>query len=373
MSSWWHLHNWSLCLSLSHRYLLTGEALDVSGAYGPPRLAVIAASVLHNKLINDLEGLKSKLMEETATAAAATASLRNAKTSLESPSAAAAGASSTAASARRHRRRWTWADIKHSVSLQETALSVRVPRIYGGGAINIGRWSHDGRSRGSREHTRNVGIPELEPISSMTQSQNGSVHAVVMVQQAAAAALSNSEVVSCQDEEQEVEGDGSMSQQQQQQQASSPQKQSDSQQQQQRVHAGLARTWLADDSDDASPSCSKRSSSPFAQSSHLPFAHAFAEVAVTPCRRAAATVPGCGERAQATKLPRCLSDPQPAQGTLSPADSSVYAEGGQGDASPEKVPPINPELLDEGQGVSSGGMMITVVGWALQLSYVQCM
>lgn len=39
---------------LHTRYLFSGEAFDISGTYGPPRLAVVAASVLHHKLITDL-------------------------------------------------------------------------------------------------------------------------------------------------------------------------------------------------------------------------------------------------------------------------------------------------------------------------------
>jgi hypothetical protein len=49
-----HLTDW-LDPSVPLRWLLTGEELEMSSEFGPPRLAVIAASVLHHKLMQQLD------------------------------------------------------------------------------------------------------------------------------------------------------------------------------------------------------------------------------------------------------------------------------------------------------------------------------
>ncbi|KAI8474933.1 MAG: ankyrin repeat-containing domain protein [Monoraphidium minutum] len=45
--------------SVPVRYLLTGEEPETATSFGPPRLAVIAAKVMHDKLMGELRGLKA--------------------------------------------------------------------------------------------------------------------------------------------------------------------------------------------------------------------------------------------------------------------------------------------------------------------------
>jgi hypothetical protein len=55
--------------SMPVRFLLAGQELDASSAYGPPRLAVLAAATLHTKLLADIEALRMCLAEAHAPAA----------------------------------------------------------------------------------------------------------------------------------------------------------------------------------------------------------------------------------------------------------------------------------------------------------------
>jgi hypothetical protein len=53
-----HLTDW-LDPSVPLRWLLTGEELNTSSEFGPPRLAVVAASVLHHKLMKQLDTIEA--------------------------------------------------------------------------------------------------------------------------------------------------------------------------------------------------------------------------------------------------------------------------------------------------------------------------
>ncbi len=95
------------------RYLLTGEEPDTATSFGPPRLATIAAKVLHDKLMGELRGIK-------AAAAAAASAAGGGKAGSDggedggggtpnSLQVARAAADRAAAAAERGvRRRWSW-------------------------------------------------------------------------------------------------------------------------------------------------------------------------------------------------------------------------------------------------------------------------
>ncbi|KAF6259018.1 ankyrin repeat-containing domain protein [Scenedesmus sp. NREL 46B-D3] len=75
--------------SVPVRYLLVGEELGTDTTWGPPRLATIAASMLHKTLVADLTAIKSLVQaEEEAAAAAAPAAAGTAAEAAAPPAAA---------------------------------------------------------------------------------------------------------------------------------------------------------------------------------------------------------------------------------------------------------------------------------------------
>jgi hypothetical protein len=96
------------------RYLLTGEEPDAGTSLGPPRLTTIAAKVLHDKLMGELQGIKDAAMAATAGRGEALASSGTTPSSAPRPASLpnsvqlAQEAARAAAEAASHAPRWRW-------------------------------------------------------------------------------------------------------------------------------------------------------------------------------------------------------------------------------------------------------------------------